>query len=39
MGCSIKMNAFRCIKSKIKAEMLSVFVTSLEICYRAYGCI
>ena len=33
------MNAFRCIKSKIKAEMLSVFVTLLEICYRAYGCI
>ena len=31
------MNAFERIKSKIKTEMLSVFVTLLEICYQAYG--
>tara|TARA_B100001079_G_scaffold248469_1_gene238466 strand:+ start:117 stop:350 length:234 start_codon:yes stop_codon:yes gene_type:complete len=36
---TIKMNALRRIKSKIKAEMLSIFVVSLEICYRAYGSI
>jgi len=35
----IKMNALRRIKRKIKAEMLSIFVVSLEICYRAYGSI
>ena len=33
------MNALRRIKSKIKAEMLSIFVALLEICYRAYGSI
>ena len=31
------MNAFERIKSKIKTEMLSVFVILLEICYQAYG--
>ena len=31
------MNAFERIKSKIKTEILSVFVTLLEICYQAYG--
>ena len=30
------MNALRRIKSKIKSEMLSIFVVSLEICYSAY---
>ena len=36
---TIKMNALRRIKSKVKAEMLSIFVVSLEICYQAYGSI